>query len=122
MTTSFAEKTHDGGFILSEGPGHVCRENVVIEAAGVIEAGTVMAILDNSKYVIYNPAETDLSTVVKGVLIGRVDSTSADKAGAMIVRGPCELNGNELVWFSGASAGQKTTAITALAALGIIVR
>jgi hypothetical protein len=124
MATSYTETGHNAGFIYSEAMGFRSRENATIEAAAgsVLLAGTVLGKLDNGKYVIYDPAATDLSNTVAGVLLNEVDPTAGDvKTGVVMVR-DCELNANELVWFAGATTQQKTTGIAALKTLGIIAR
>ncbi len=68
-----------------------------------------------------NPATTDGSAVVAGVLCSAVDASAADKPGVMLVR-VAEVNGAELYWFSGASGGNKTTGKAGLATLGVVAR
>lgn len=75
----------------------------------------------SGKYKEYNPGNADGSQIAAGVLFDAVDASAADKAGVAYVR-DCEVNGAELVWFSGASGGQKTTGKTGLALLGIVSR
>lgn len=74
-----------------------------------------------AKYREYNPSNTDGSQAAVGVLLSDVDATSSDLPGVALVRG-CEVNSNELTWFSGASSAQKTTGIEQLAAAGVIAR
>lgn len=70
----------------------------------------------------YNPANTDGSQRVYGVLWDAVDASAADVAGAAVVRA-CVINQEEVTWFSGASAGQKTAALAFMRDyLGIIPR
>jgi hypothetical protein len=63
----------------------------------------------------YNPANTDGSEVPVGVLYDDVDASAADKPAALVAR-MAEVNKQELVWFSGASAPQQVTALALLAA------
>lgn len=70
----------------------------------------------------YNPANTDGSQRVYGILWDAVDATAADVVGAAVVRA-CEINQEELTWFSGASAGQKAAALAFMKEyLGVIPR
>jgi hypothetical protein len=70
----------------------------------------------------YNPANEDGSQVPAGVLAAAVDATSADQPCVVIERA-AEVNSNELVWFSGASAPQIATGLALLASgAGIIGR
>jgi hypothetical protein len=69
----------------------------------------------------YNPANTDGSQRVYGVLYDNVDASSADNAGVAVVRA-AEVRDADLSWFSGATTAQKQTAKDALAAAGVIAR
>jgi hypothetical protein len=54
-------------------------------------------------------------------LWGWTDATAGNAIAAAVVR-DCEVNQGELTWFSGASGGQITAGIAALATIGIICR
>jgi hypothetical protein len=82
---------------------------------------TISVTAGTFKYREYNPANTDGTQRPVGILYADVDATAADAAGAIIAR-EAEVRGADLVWFSGATAAQETTAGDALAKLGIIVR
>jgi hypothetical protein len=69
----------------------------------------------------YNPANTDGSEVPVGVLLSAVDASAADVAGVMFDR-LCEVNKNELVWFSGATSQNKTDALAVLEQRNIFAR
>ena len=56
------------------------------------------------------------------ILWGVADATDADTPGVALIRGPAIVNRHEIVWPEGATEAQITTATTALAALGIILR
>lgn len=75
----------------------------------------------SGKYKEWNPSNTDGSQTAVAVLYAAVDASSADKAGVAIVR-DAEMIEDALVWFSGASAGNKTTGKAQLASAGIIAR
>jgi hypothetical protein len=75
----------------------------------------------SGKYKEYNPANTDGSGVVAGILWDDVDASAADVKGVGVVR-DCTVNQGELLWFTGASAGQITAGIAGLTLLGIICR
>jgi hypothetical protein len=68
----------------------------------------------------YNPANTDGSQYVAGVLWDAVDASAADAPGVVTERGPANIVAANLAWFSGATTNQKNDAIAALAALGIV--
>lgn len=69
-----------------------------------------------SKVVEYNPAGTDGSQVLDGILMSDADATDADVASTALRRGPAMVNLNDLVWKTGATAAQKTAALNALLA------
>ncbi|HYX47874.1 MAG TPA: head decoration protein, partial [Sphingomicrobium sp.] len=62
------------------------------------------------------------SAVAAGVLLVATDASSADKTAVAVVRGPAILKTTNLSYTSGMNAGQKTTALAQLAALGITAR
>jgi hypothetical protein len=78
----------------------------------------------SGKYTQLTPAALDGTQTAAGVLITGASAITyaADASVVAVTRGPaiCKLNG--LAWTSGMSAGQKTTALAQLAALGIQVR
>lgn len=88
-------------------------------AAG--DSFTITVAAGSGKYKEWNPSNTDGSETAAGVLWDAVDASAADKAGVAIVR-DAEVHGDSLVWFSGASSGNKTTGKSQLATLGVIAR
>jgi hypothetical protein len=79
-------------------------------------------ITTGGKYTTLAPAATNGSQNAAGLLWDGVDATDADAAGVVILRGPAIMNRHEIVWPEAATEQQITTAATALAALGIILR
>jgi hypothetical protein len=73
------------------------------------------------KYAIMDPAATDGTGHAAGILYGDTDASAADTACTITAR-QAEVNSAELVWKSGITDPQKTAALAALAALGIIAR
>jgi hypothetical protein len=70
------------------------------------------------KYKEYNPANTDGSQFVAGILWDDADATDGDVRAAAITS-DAEVNQGELTWFSGASAGQIAAGVLGLRAIGI---
>jgi len=87
--------------------------------AGDIIRITVAA--GTGKYREYDPTNTDGTETAVGILFADVDASAADASGVAIKR-LAEVNESELVWFSGASAGQIVTGMAELALLTIIGR
>ncbi|HYD30028.1 MAG TPA: head decoration protein [Azospirillaceae bacterium] len=75
----------------------------------------------SGKYREWNPANTDGSQTVAGVLFDAVDATSADAQGVAIARN-AEVVKASLVWFSGATDSQKAAGVAQMAAKGVIAR
>ncbi len=75
----------------------------------------------SGKYKEYNPANTDGSQMAVAILLDNVDATAADTEVVIIAR-HAEVNGAEIVWFTGATDLQKATAIAQLKEQVILVR
>lgn len=122
--TTLIEGKHAGGFLIWEVLRDYTRETVTLASgAGKIAPGTVLGrITTGGKYTILTPGASNGSQNAAGILWGPVDATDADAPGVVILRGPVIVNRHEIIWPEGATEAQITTATTALAALGIILR
>ena len=122
--TTLIEGKHAGGFLIWEVLRDYTRETVTLASgAGKLAPGTVLGkITTGGKYTALALAATNGSQNAAGILWGAVDATDADALGVVILRGPAIVNRHELVWPEAATEAQITTATTALAALGIILR
>ncbi|MFU8832113.1 MAG: head decoration protein [Wenzhouxiangella sp.] len=81
----------------------------------------ILVTVGSQKITAWVPTATNGAQVATGILFDNVDATSDDKAGVISAR-DTEVNGAELTYFTGASAGEKALAAKQLAAHGIIVR
>ena len=122
--TTLTEGKHAGGFLVWEVLRDYTRETVtLVSGAGKIAPGTVLGrITTGGKYTILTPGASNGSQNAAGILWGPVNATDADAPGVVILRGPVIVNRHEIIWPEGATEAQITTATTALAALGIILR
>ena len=122
--TTLTEGKHTGGFLIWETLRDYTRETITLASgAGKLAPGTVLGrITTGGKYTVLTPGATNGSQNAAGILWADVDTTDADAPGVVILRGPAIANRHELVWPDGATEAQITTATTALAALGIILR
>jgi hypothetical protein len=122
--TTLTEGPHPGGFLVWEVLRDYTRETVTLATgAGKLAPGTVLGkITTGGKYTVLAPAATNGSQNAAGILWGNVDATDADAPGVVLLRGPAILNRHEISFPEGATEAQITTATTALAALGIILR
>lgn len=110
------ESNRSGEFILSEGNGHISREEItIVSGAGVLEAGQVLGkITASGKYTVYSDAAADGTETAAGVLYAQVDATSADAPAVAVVR-HAEVKTAYLV-------GSDAAGVVDLANLQIIVR
>ena len=122
--TTLTEGKHAGGFLVWEVLRDFTRETVtLVSGAGKIAPGTVLGrITTGGKYTILTPGASNGSQNAAGILWGPVNATDADAPGVVILRGPVIVNRHEIIWPEGATEAQISTATTALAALGIILR
>ena len=122
--TTLTEGKHAGGFLVWEVLRDYTRDTVtLVSGAGKLAPGTVLGrITTGGKYTILTPGASNGSQNAAGILWGPVDATDADAPGVVILRGPAIVNRHEIIWPEGATEAQITTATTALAALGIILR
>lgn len=107
-------------FLLSEGDGMISREQVTVTVAGgvAIPAGQVLGkITATSKYVIHNTGAGDGSQNAAAILGYPLAGVNGDYRSLVFVR-YCEVIGNRL----NNSVAPITATVTALTALGIIVR
>lgn len=108
-----------------ETPDRHCRESVTILAGQDLVTGSVVGkITASSKYVAYDTDAVDGSQTVAGILISQESDsdTAVDVRGVILARGPAAIIRAGLTWGDDVSAGEITTAMLALKALGIIER
>jgi hypothetical protein len=85
-------------------------------------AGDVVKVeVEAGKYTELDPSGTDGSQIAAGVLWNNTDASDADTA-CVVIRRQAEAKADGLVWPSGATDPQKSTAIAQLAELGIVLR
>lgn len=118
------ETNHAGGFLVWEVLRDYTRDTVTIASgAGKLEAGTVLGKLSSGgKYTPLSPGASNGSQTAAGILWASVDATSEDATGVILLRGPAIVNRSEVLFPSTATEAQVTSASTALAALGILLR
>ena len=118
---SLTEGKFPGEFLVSEANGRESRDVATLITGQKLNAGAVCATITASgKKTFVVPGNADGSQIATCILYANTDATSADKAAVFITRN-AEVNQAELD-FGTLNAGQITTAIAQLAAVGIIVR
>lgn len=122
--TMLTEGKHTGGFLVWEVLRDYTRETVTIASgAGKLEPGAVLGrITTGGKYTSFAPGASNGSQNASGILWDSVDASAADASAVILLRGPAIVNRQDLVWPDGATEAQITTATTALASIGIILR
>ena len=122
--TTLTEGPHPGGFLVWEVLRDFTRETVTLASgAGKLAPGTVLGkITTGGKFTVLTPGATNGSQNAAGILWGAADATDADAPAVVLVRGPAIANRHEIILPEGITEAQITTATTALAALGIILR
>lgn len=115
------EQGHAGGFIISKATGNRSLENIIVASGETMQAGEVYASVGGFAVPFDASDSSGGADTVAGILYAPTDASSAALAAAGVER-DAEVNTNELVWPTGISVNDKATAVTALAALGIIVR
>lgn len=83
---------------------------------------TVEADAEDFQYVALNPAGTDGSEVAVAIAIYGVTTPADATAAIAIIARDAEVNGHQIEWPAGITAGQKADAAQALQARGIIIR
>ena len=122
--TVLIEGRHPGEFLMTEANGQRSRENITVAAgAGMIAPGTVLGkVTASGKFVASAIGADNGSQTAVGVALYGCDATSADADIAAIMR-DAEVNGSVLTYHADRDqAGERISANTDLAAVGIIVR
>jgi hypothetical protein len=121
---TLTEDQHAGGFLTWEVLRDYTRDTVTVASgAGKLAPGTVLGkITTGGKYTALTPGASNGSQNAAGILWGAVDATDSDAHAVVLVRGPAIVNRHEIGWPEGATEAQITTATTALAGLGILLR
>ncbi len=114
-------------YLVSEANGYRSREQIVVAAgSGKLDAGTVLGKITAAgptlgQYKPYAPAANDGTQTATAILYEGCDATTLAARRTVTAR-DAEVHADVLVWAAGVTDPQKTTALTALAALGIAAR
>ncbi|MFT5728740.1 MAG: hypothetical protein ACI8PB_002896 [Desulforhopalus sp.] len=118
MATITEPNTLGDGIKWEEG-GSYSREKIVVASGNSVACLEVVGkITLGGKCVPLAPAAVDGSEAAAGIMVAAIDATTADQAG-VVVNDHAMAAMDNLVWPDGISAGEKTTAIAELEALGI---
>lgn len=119
MSTVFLEMNYLGDLLKYEEEILYSRDTITVAAGQNLLLGTVLGMLNN-KAVALNPAATDGSENVVGILIDDVDATI--DTGSVMVSRNVTVSDQYVIWPSTLTATQKTAALAQLNQLGIVIR
>lgn len=120
--SALTENPRAFGFLLSEAPGGLSRENVTIKSGEDLQAGAVLGkITATGKYVAYDSNAIDGSQTAVAVLGAACDASDADTAAAVIAR-LAPVMSSALVYKDTSPAVDTAGAVVDLAAVFIIAR
>lgn len=121
---TLTEGMHEGEFIgeLAMGIGYHVDAGTLISGQNLVAGTVVGKITASGKYTILAPAAGDGSQAAAGIIVPNVNASGGDVTTArFLLRGPAQVNANDLTWPGGITGPQKTAAIAQLMALGIKV-
>lgn len=128
MVTKTEQLPHDEGFIISEAPGTLSREEVtVLAGTAVLNPGTVMGERADGKWAQLDPAATEGNEAAKGILCSQVDPTDgaggvgSDTKGVVVER-LAEVRDADLIWPDAISTANQNTAEAELLVRNIKIR
>ena len=121
--TVLTEKGHDAGFILSLASGNRSLESVALAASQTITAGAVLGkVTADGQHKVLAPSASNGTQAVAGIAYAGTTTVAGETPQITLIARDAEVNQHELVWPTGITDSQKTTAISELSALGILVR
>ena len=95
----------------------------LVSGTAASKVGQVLGLITASgKYTQVAPAAVDGSQTAAAVLMADCDASGGDKVALAVVRGPAIFKDAGLLWTSGMTTGQKTTAKAQLGAASMPVR
>ena len=99
------------------------RDQVTVLAGEVLPLGAVVGqVSATGKVKALDPAASDGSEVVCGVLIAPQDALSGDQTDGLMISRHAIVADHALTWPAGITDSQKAIALSQLKALGILVR
>ena len=119
MSTVFTEQIYLGDWLKYEEESRYSRDTIIVAAGQTLTQGTVLGMV-NGKAVALDPNATDGSETPVGVLINDVTAVT-DTESVMVSRNVL-LSDRYVIWPTGISTLQKSTAIAALNAVGVVLR
>lgn len=119
MAVKIEPNTLGDGIKWEEDKSYSRKKITVLSGENVALLEVVGKVTASGKYAALDQDAADGREVAAGIMVGAVDASSADVAGVIILREAMVAMDN-LVWPDDIDAGEKTTAIGELEALGIV--
>jgi len=116
------EGTHIGDVLLYEAENFYSRETVTIASGADLTAGAVLGkVTASGKFIHSAPGAADGSQTPVAVLLEDAEAASADVTNALVVMRHATVRRQALNYHASIdTAGERTTAIAALADVGIV--
>ena len=121
--TPLHEPLNLGDLLKYEEGLHYSREQVAVASGQNLELGAVVGrVTATGKLKRLDPAATDGTEDVAGILLGAIDATLIQRDDALLLARHAIVASNAVVWPVGITTEQKAAAIAALEARGILIR
>lgn len=118
---STAQPTNMADILLTEVCAGWTKDTVTVAASQTLAMGQVVGQVSASgQFVPLAPTATDGSQIAAGVMLDAIAPVASTQKGTIIARGAV-VDASRLLWPSGITAAQKTTALAQLKALGIVL-
>ena len=123
--TELNEGRHPAEFILTEANGQRSRGSGRISYNNVVVPGQIVKVLNaatTDSPTEYAPLVAGAGNAAAAIVIYGAAPISGTPIDVAVIQRDAEVNGKILTWPAGIDNTQKAAALTALAALGVIVR
>lgn len=122
MATVLTEHHWPAEFLLSEAPGSLSRENVVLLPNAALSSGSVLGkVTASGKYTHYDTDAGDGTEIAAGILLAETVASEVEQ-GVAIIDTLAEVSAALLVWKSGLDDADKAAGLVDLRARFIKAR
>lgn len=121
--TPIQEGLNLGDLLKYEAPNLYSRDQVTVLAGQMLSLGSVVGIVTaSSKVKVFDPSASDGAEVAAGVMIQDCDAALAERDDGLMIARHAMVADHALVWPTGITVAEKSTAIRQLKTAGILVR
>lgn len=119
---TYNEDTRISQIVRWEEDHEYSRDNITLASGENLSLGAVLGkVTATGQYKELDPSASDGTETAAGILLEDCDASSAATTTVALVRDAIIIDDN-LVWGSGVTSSQKTTALSQLKGLGIVAR